>query len=413
MGVAATVAACDRPGTVNPGEHEVLMRHDGSESYTIDVRLVDAAPSYRPVDVLFLFDTTGSMKNVIEDVRANAREIMSDIRAMNAEAAFALAGFHDYDDSGPVWQLYQDVTTDIAGVRRGLAAIRLFNGGDWPEAYSRALDETRHIGWRDGAQRFVILFGDAPAHDPSFYGADLGADPGRDRTPGTADDLRLENVVQELAAAKITVVAIYDRGEPGKPKPFLEETLEGFEFMASETGGVVKEITASDGVTEAIKGMWRELPKPTPNVVVPPEARSWIDVRPMGAGGGDLHRFLVSVKPPEGAAAGVHDFSLAIFADDPHGAGALIGKSDLIVRLGWMAYPWFWPVVLAYMLLASLLLFLVLKGRDSHPRLERGGQGVNLAWRAAVLLLMASGLLAIAVYLPSTPGDMMDVLRRS
>src|SRR5205807_2562115 len=142
----------------------------------------------------------------------NAVSIIQDIRRANPNTAFGVASFGDYGSTDPVWTLDQDITQDTAQVVAGLGRIRMLDGGDYPEEYSRALYEMLFLNWRLGSQRYVVLFGYAPAQDPDVFANNLGIDPGRDGVPGTSDDLRYRDVVRQLVAAKITVIGIYDRG---------------------------------------------------------------------------------------------------------------------------------------------------------------------------------------------------------
>jgi len=63
-----------------------------------------------------------------------------------------------------------------------------------------------NVGWRSGAKKIVILFGDDIPHDPAFQ---TGVDPGRDAEVGTADDLYFDEVVSGLRTHGITVLALY------------------------------------------------------------------------------------------------------------------------------------------------------------------------------------------------------------
>ena len=105
---------------------------------------------------------------------AQTRDIT--IRAGNPNSAFGVASFADYQERMP-WRLDRDITEDIDSVATAITRLRLYDGKDFAEAYSRALYEARFVGWRPGARRIIILFGDAPAHDPNFYGQSTGIDP--------------------------------------------------------------------------------------------------------------------------------------------------------------------------------------------------------------------------------------------
>jgi hypothetical protein len=185
-------------GVVAPRQREFFMR--ASKHFDVEADLGALAFSKEPIDVLLLFDRTASMSNVIREAQVRAVELVGGIASLYPNAAFAVAGLADYFGGERAWVLYQDVTTDRTAVESGLGQISEASGGDYPEAYARALQEARSIGWRPGGgKKYVILFGDAPAHDPTFYGVDFGVDAGRDGIRGTSDDLRVEPLVADRA----------------------------------------------------------------------------------------------------------------------------------------------------------------------------------------------------------------------
>lgn len=402
MGLAAFA-----PVPIAPLTHDVFLCPDDADTYTLDVRLTQSAAAYGPVDLAFLFDATGSMQNVIRTVAAEALSLMQAVREANPETAFAVSSFADYGSGDPVWELHQDITIDLELTRAALDRIRLRHGEDWPEAYSRALFETRSLQWRPGARRYVVLFGDAPAHDPSFYGTDFGIDPGRDRLVGTADDLQFEKVARQLAGDRITVISIYDRGDPAEPKPLAEETLKGFHFLAAVTGGLMKTLGNASEVADAIRNALVELPPPTPRVAVAEAYREWVDVvpEPQAENSQGWQRFRVSVHPPLGAAGGIYRIPLTVSAGESAKAFQ-VGESVLIVRLGWLNFPWFWPVLIGVAVGLLLLALLTLGWRRQEPRLAATHQVWNLLWRIAVVLLILAVPAAVVLYLPATPGEL-------
>lgn len=399
------------PVAIEPQSHDVFLRAEESDSYALDVRLAKSAATYGPVDLLFLFDATGSMQNVIRTVADEAVAIMQGVREANPETAFAVASFADYAPGAPVWELQQDITTDLDLIRSGLERIRLRHGEDWPEAYSRALFEARFIQWRPAAQRYLILFGDAPAHDPTFYGTDFGIDPGRDGLPGTADDLRFETVVKQLSDDRITAITIYDRGDPANPKALAEETLKGFSHLASATGGLSRTVGNATEVADAIRSALIELPPPTPRVEVAALYRDWVKLTAVpeaGTAPGE-HRFRVAVRPSAAATPGIYRIPLTVVAGEGPKSFE-VGESLLIVRLGWLNYPWFWPVLIAAAIPLLILVLIALGRRQHEPRLAANHQFWNLLWRLAVLFLVVAVPAAIVLYLPETPAELGAVI---
>jgi hypothetical protein len=94
--------------------------------------------------------------------------------------------------------------------------MALGSGGDVPESYNRVFFEAYSdpaLVYDPGALKFLVVLGDAPPHDPTptlapSCGATPPADPGRDETVGTGDDLETEPVIAGLNANNITLLMI-------------------------------------------------------------------------------------------------------------------------------------------------------------------------------------------------------------
>jgi PKD repeat protein len=232
-----------------------------------------------PVDILFEIDVTGSMGGEIGEVKASSTAIMSDIRDAIPDSRFGLVSFRDYEGtyeccgytglygSGEPYILESPLTTDTSAVTTAINALSAGGGGDGPEDYTRVLyeagDDTA-IGWRDGAIKIVVMFGDAPTHDCDFYTPDsTGCDPGRNAVAGDTDDLDFETVVADLAAKGVIVLAVDSSESPSPHDPgaltaetvtALEDGLaeKGFRYMADETGGAYRKLTDVDDLPAVV-----------------------------------------------------------------------------------------------------------------------------------------------------------------
>jgi len=177
----------------------------------IQYRATESKVMKAPVDILFLFDRTGSMKEVINTTASAASGIVNDIQKSAPNTRFAVASVCDYSpiftssQDKRTWILHADFTLDADAVAKASDDIVLTNGGDIPEAYSRGFYEASLLGWRYNAKKIIIFFGDATDHP---------VDPGRDETLGTNDDLTLDKVLAMLKAQSISVIAIHTLNSP-------------------------------------------------------------------------------------------------------------------------------------------------------------------------------------------------------
>lgn len=399
------VAGCASEG-VSPGSKDDYFRSGETERFTLRVDLSKAAPSLEPLDVLLLFDSTGSMGNIINEVRENAEDIMRSVHGIYSNSAFGVAGLYDYDTKHDPFILYQDITPEMEAISTALFRLSPLGGKDWPEAYTRALHESRFISWRPESRRYIVLFGDAPAHDPSFYGTDYGIDPGRDRRKGTPDDLYLKDVVAQLAQDGISVITVYDRGPWYHRKPNMDDAVKGFNYMAAQTKGMSIPVGSSGDVPDAIKAGVRGTRRAPPAVFVPAAVREWVDIDPARSKD-ESHRhfaFRSRIHPPRGTPAGVYRFPLIAM----HGgkiAGGEIGRTWVTVRIGVAGINWRF-VILFFPLLALLIYALwrrINRGQSADRYMENGLWATLLLKVSLFLLLILVVPLLARKFVPEPP----------
>jgi len=114
------------------------------------------------------------MGDVIAAVQTNASAIVTATAGLG-DVAFGVGQYKDRTTAGDAfdYQLNTAITKTISDVSTGLATWSAFGGGDTPEQALYALSQVavgpapNTTGWRAGAAKLVVWFGDAPSHDPS------------------------------------------------------------------------------------------------------------------------------------------------------------------------------------------------------------------------------------------------------
>lgn len=153
------------------------------ESVTINKTITLDAVARNKADIFFLADNTGSMGDVIGAVRSNASSILSALQGSVSDAAFGVGRYlgDPFEGVGATtaYQLQQAISSNAALSVTAINAWTAGGGGDLPEANFFALHQvaTQGVatpgtnvstgsvtGWRTGAARVVIWFGDAPSH---------------------------------------------------------------------------------------------------------------------------------------------------------------------------------------------------------------------------------------------------------
>ena len=216
-----------------------------------------AALAPEKTDVMFVFDTSGSMGPELEEAKASIVGVMEHTNAALPNAEYGVAEVRDYPFSEDTpsdekeveespekpWKLDQSLTSSTAAVKTAIEPLSAFGGGDGPESYGRALWETDtnpNVGWRVGARHEIVLIADNVPHDdnldegipsakwvePEPWNTDydglagLWELPGKWAIPGTVwtagTNLDFQTIARQL-------------GTDGKP-------LESVEFYGTESG---------------------------------------------------------------------------------------------------------------------------------------------------------------------------------
>lgn len=320
---------------------------------------VPAAPGR--ADVLFAFDTTGSMGPVLASAKSNAVAIMADLAGLIPDIQFAVVDFRDYPlepfgESGDwPYRLRQSVTGDRSAVSAAIAATSANQGGDAPEAYSRTLHEAvadASVGWRPDARRFVVMFGDDVPHDDDLNaglsvqpvnpgGSWCGStpscrrDPGRDGSPGTIDDLDLQTVLGAFSASRATLLFVVSGGGSTNQANMTQYWRQWARWNGA--GGDALSLAAASGLPAAIQdlvsGASRRISR-LELVAYPPEYQAWLSSTPpaftdleVPPGGLNLS-FNARFTVPYGTVPGTYRFAVKAVGD-----GAVYAEQGVVIHV--------------------------------------------------------------------------------
>ena len=128
--------------------------------------------SKKGLDVVFVFDSTGSMGGILLEVKTRIRTL---IHAMNyfvpGRAQLGLVTYRDlrrYDTEDYEYTVrYQPMVKcnrdGLDKLNTFLRKIEAYGGGDIPEAVYEGIDTAiSRMKWRKGSAKVIIVFGDAP-----------------------------------------------------------------------------------------------------------------------------------------------------------------------------------------------------------------------------------------------------------
>jgi hypothetical protein len=273
--------------------------------------LPDAGPVELPLDtqievgradVVFLVDTTASMDQEIEQIKANLRDRLAPgIRETIPDARLGVATFADFPvgpcgDPGDVpFTLNLPVTEDVARVQAAVSAIETAQGRDTPESqvealYQIATGEGRgsfvppsfgcprggfgYPCFRDDALPVVLLFTDAP-----FHNGPGGSNPYE--CPLPVRPATYAQAVSALDARGIRVMGLYSGSGDGRTD---------LEAVARDTGALDRGVPIvfdigesgtrlSEGVIQSIRTLASVIELDIDLLLVDPDPRDAVDPR--------------------------------------------------------------------------------------------------------------------------------------
>jgi hypothetical protein len=132
---------------------------------------VNASADFAPHnDVMFVFDTSGSMEDALNEASEEITTATTEIKAQLPDVEFGLSEVRDYGEEPEFvpWRLDVPITSNTTAIEAAIDALWAEGGDDAPEAYGRALwesDTNPHVGWRSGARHMIVLVADDVPHD--------------------------------------------------------------------------------------------------------------------------------------------------------------------------------------------------------------------------------------------------------
>ena len=301
-------------------------------------------------DVVFSFDLTGSMGDILDTAKTKTAEIINNLNTLGIDVQYGVTSHMDYpafyDSYGYAadygirpdypYQMNHSVSGNVSEILSAINGLTLANGADFPECYTRVFYESyadESLGWRVGAKKIFVHFGDSIPHDddlnegvPGTSGTwSTGGDPGRDAVMFTADDLDLQPVLQEMKNHNVVLL------EGQTADSFLNywNTWTGITggstyltgsstFVEDVTTAIINALTA-----ETVTGLHLETSagyKEWLSSVAPPSYSGSTDV--------DVS-FAITITVPEGTPDGEYCFSIFAFDDE----GVSFGQQAVCIEV--------------------------------------------------------------------------------
>lgn len=235
--------------------------------------VVGSAAAARKLDIAFVIDTTASMGDDINIVKARMTEYLDDLEASGNDYKIAIVDYRDFPERAGyedyAYKVQLNFSSDYDAIVSAINGLTLGYGGDGNETvYSALIDGLDELSWRDDAGKCAILMGDAPALDPEPYtGYTLET---------TINKLKYNSVAPEedygdvIPASRATAAEEKERSAVqvfAIATTAYDETVENFAAIAEGTGGKSYTVTSDTDVGEIID----EIIEVIPEVVEPVE----------------------------------------------------------------------------------------------------------------------------------------------
>ena len=124
-----------------------------------------------PMEIVFSFDTTGSMYSVIKEVRGRVSDMIQRLQSDIPGIKIAIFAHGDYCDRDRNYVTkFIDFTDDVTKAVDFVNNVKdTWGGGDGGECYELVMHEVRtKLSWTPGSQRALVLIGDDMPHGPKF-----------------------------------------------------------------------------------------------------------------------------------------------------------------------------------------------------------------------------------------------------
>jgi len=119
------------------------------------------------VEIVFSFDTTGSMSACLAQVRAKVSETVSRLMKDIPSIRIGIIAHGDFCDGKNAISVL-DLSDDVKRICNFVNTVASTSGGDAPEAYELVLRDSKSLSWSEKASKALVMIGDEVPHPPSY-----------------------------------------------------------------------------------------------------------------------------------------------------------------------------------------------------------------------------------------------------
>lgn len=150
--------------TLGEAYSELEIEADSDDFDEIVVELNTASIKPNVLQLMFVVDTTGSMGDEIDYLKAEIKDVASRVEALSEGSTLQIALLFYRDNGDEYVTRYFDFTSDVDFVLKNISNQTANGGGDYEEAVGVAFSEAVDKQWSSGASKLIIHVADAPYH---------------------------------------------------------------------------------------------------------------------------------------------------------------------------------------------------------------------------------------------------------
>jgi Mg-chelatase subunit ChlD len=236
--------------TYNQSSREIHFERDGPREVTAELPLARPEPKSVPLDILFILDTTGSMGEEIQRLKATIEIINLNLSSLSSapQVRFGLVLYRDRGDEYVTEVV--PFTGDLERFQAALNRVEADGGGDTPEDLQAALQAALGMAWNRAGIRLAFIITDAPPHldyGQSYTYADAARDA---RTGGIkifsvgtggleVDGELILRQVSQYTSAKYIFLTYGEEGESEGGKPGSVSHHTGANFQTDKLEAII------------------------------------------------------------------------------------------------------------------------------------------------------------------------------
>jgi hypothetical protein len=206
---------------------------------------VSESKTQAKVNVVFSFDTTGSMSSIIHSVQSNLTNTIDKLYKEVEGIQIGVICHGDYCDyrqsqSSVLWKI--NPTDDFEAVKKFVKNAKYTSGGDAPECYELALQEAASMKW-NAPVKVLVMIGDQVPHEPGYKFPVM--------LPGFDSQLTIDwrREVEKLKNQKVNIFSCHALASKNRQESAFYKT------MASATGGMYIEFEELSSFPEYMVGI--------------------------------------------------------------------------------------------------------------------------------------------------------------